>query len=536
MSKRSAVTGGTRFQYKEGPIALFVVLALAISMMVISAACNGDDKPANLPSKTYSVLNGITDCSKFSVDDAKNTLKSNDVNDSDATKISQAIDTSVKGVADCEGTVTAAKKRVNALSDKSNAVQVVTAITGGATTLDTTKMQLIADIDKALKTPAGQQNKSDLEALRKRVDDAVTQSDLDKVQKDINSKVVAILAAGGSTTPGTTTTTTAGSTPTGTPTPNADFEAVKKQLLDDLDSRIKDATGSLKTDLEALRKQVADQAKTTQQLYDAMKELTKKLQSSPSSTTTQPGSSTTTTPNNNGGGQTTMTKCGPLKWGPAGQAPGTGTSDSTKQVNEAVQLMQVDLKSVDYVTIHKFCPGDDTPNGWVVGSSWTEANNVNVKANYLPAGVCIDYDPGATQVTGHIYHTQVLNSQWSRTQIDEVGAASGLKFTVYWTPCAFTDGTPSWPGNGTTTAQPTVAATSTAGCPATAKDVATLTNTPESWSKLGDEPCAWLYNGTKTSFTVPQGYEADYDAGGYGGKKQAGESVPSGTVFTLRKK
>lgn len=530
MSKRSAVTGGTRFQYKEGPIALFVVLALAISMMVISAACNGDDKPANLPSKTYSVLNGITDCSKFSVDDAKNTLKSNDVNDSDATKISQAIDTSVKGVADCEGTVKAAKTRVNALSDKSNAVQVSAAITGDSTPLGKNKQTLLAQIDAALKTPTGQQHKDELEALRKQVDDAKTQADLDKVQTDLNAKLLAVLG-----TTSTTTTTTPG-TPTGTPTPSGDFEAAKKALLDQITASINSATGSLKSDLEALRKQVNDQAKTIQQLLDARDQLTKKLQSSPSATATTPSSSTTTTPNNNGGGQTTMTKCGPLKWGPAGQAPGTGTSDSTKQVNEAVQLMQVDLKSVDYVTIHKFCPGDDTPNGWVVGSSWTEANNVNVKANYLPAGVCIDYDPGATQVTGHIYHTQVLNSQWSRTQIDEVGAASGLKFTVYWTPCAFTDGTPSWPGNGTTTAQPTVAATSTAGCPATAKDVATLTNTPESWSKLGDEPCAWLYNGTKTSFTVPQGYEADYDAGGYGGKKQAGESVPSGTAFTLRKK
>ncbi len=242
----------------------------------------------------------------------------------------------------------------------------------------------------------------------------------------------------------------------------------------------------------------------------------------------------TTTVITQGGGMTTNTKCGPVTWGPAGPAPGVGTSDSAKQVNEAVQTMQVDLNSATHVTVHKFCPGDDTPNGWIVGSSWTEANRVVVKANYLKAGVCVDYDPNVTKVTGDVYHTQVLNPLWARTQIKSDGSASGLKFTAYWTPCAFTDGTPSWPGNGSvaSTATPTPGSDS---CPATAGDVATLTKTPATWAKLGNEPCAWLYSGTKVSFTVPSGYEVDYDAGGQAGKKRAGEAVPSGIVFTLRK-
>jgi hypothetical protein len=143
-------------------------------------------------------------------------------------------------------------------------------------------------------------------------------------------------------------------------------------------------------------------------------------------------------PSGNGG--SAQTSCGTITWGSAGPAPGTGMDDSAAQVAEAVQVMDVSPEDAEHVTIHKFCPGDDTPNGWVVGSSWTESQGVVVTAGFLPAGVCVDYDHNVTTVSGDQEHTQVLNPRWSRTLLASDGSASGLKFTVYWTPCVFTDG------------------------------------------------------------------------------------------------
>lgn len=328
----------------------------------------------------------------------------------------------------------------------------------------------------------------------------------------------------------------------GMATPTQSAEEYKKELLQRVDALIATASAEQKPKIEAIKADITKKSAgeiMSNKIY--IEQSIEQYQKS-----VNPVTGTGTTPINggqspsgtapsakNGGNGTTMTSCGPITWGPAGPAPGTGTSDSAKQVSDAVQLMRVPLESAQHVTIHKFCPGDDTPNGWIVGSSWTEANGVNVKADFLPAGVCVDYDPGVTQIKGDVYHTQVLTPRWSRTQIKSDGSASGLKFTGYWTPCAFTDGTPSWPGNGASV-QPTPA--TPAGCPATSQDVATLTKTPATWAKLANEPCAWVYNGTKVGFMVPQGYEVDYDAGGRAGKKQAGETVPEGIVFTLRKK
>lgn len=226
---------------------------------------------------------------------------------------------------------------------------------------------------------------------------------------------------------------------------------------------------------------------------------------------------------------TTATSCGPIAWGPAGPAPGAFTNDSAAQVAEAVQVMRAEA-SRDHVTVHKFCPGDDTPNGWIVGSSWTESQGIRVTANFLPAGVCVDYDPGATQVNGTVYHTQVLNPRWSRTQIMSDGSASGLKFTVYWTPCVFTDGTPSWDGKVTTQQAPSAPAPGTSsGCPTSAQDVAARTNSnATNWKQNPQFSNGWIYAGPVIDgFDVPAGGKVDYD----GGSADSGR-VPRGSAFT----
>lgn len=235
----------------------------------------------------------------------------------------------------------------------------------------------------------------------------------------------------------------------------------------------------------------------------------------------------------NGGGGITSTSCGAITWGSAGPAPGTGSSDSAKQVTEAAQVMQVDLQSIQFLTVHKFCPGDDTPNGWILGSSQTEANGIRVSAGFLPAGVCVDYDPGVTKITGSIEHTQAFNPRWSRSLLASNGSASGLKFTVYWTPCQFTD---QFVSSGIKASAPSQTSTTVAGCPQSDQEIKNLIkNNSGAWSKLNGEPCAWVYSGPAIGFQVPQGFEVDYDAGGKAGKLQAGATVPSGIVFTLRK-
>ncbi len=237
------------------------------------------------------------------------------------------------------------------------------------------------------------------------------------------------------------------------------------------------------------------------------------------------------------------TKCGPVTWGPAGPVPGAFTNDSPAQVAEAVQVMQVPLEDAAHVTVHKFCPGDDTPNGWIVGSSWTESNGVTVSANFLPAGTCIDYDPNATAVIGDIEHTQELNPKWHRSLLRSDGSASGLKFTVYWTPCIFTDGHPIKEWDGQTTAKPAAQitapvqapdTTTTLSCknlPQSASDLQTVfpNTNPENWAQHPQYPHGWIYNGPQVALTAIEGvHHIDYD----GGRAITGEAAPAGTAFT----
>lgn len=499
MSKRSAVTGGTRFQYH--PATYSFALALLGILAIIAAVGCSDDK--NVRSASAEALNSLS--SQTTPDDTA-------VHSALALKLSGDDLTSV------DSAVKDARTSRNATIP-----QIANALSSGSGNGRDDTVRIINNVNKAGATPSASASSSPAGSAtstttttQSAAGGTLTDADLAKIRAVLDD---AIKQA--------------------TQSQNANFAAALTELRKQFDAGTNQAKADIIAKLDSIAKTGSDDIKkAVEEFKKLLNDPNYKVQlpqTVPPTGTPTPRPATTPT-SNNGGGLSTMTKCGPLTWGPAGQAPGVGTSDSAKQVAEAVQVMQVELNSAEHVTIHKFCPGDDTPNGWIVGSSWTESNGVNVKANYLPAGVCIDYDPGATQVTGHVYHTQVLNPRWSRTQIDENGAASGLKFTVYWTPCAFTDGTSSWPGNGNTTPQPTTTSTSTAGCPATAKEVAGLTKTPETWSKLDNEPCAWLYMGVKVGLTVPQGYEVDYDAGGKAGKLQAGAAVPEGIVFTLRKK
>ena len=230
------------------------------------------------------------------------------------------------------------------------------------------------------------------------------------------------------------------------------------------------------------------------------------------------------------GGITTQTACGSVTWGPAGAAPGSDTTDSMVQVNEAAAAMDVDPTSALTLTVHKMFPGCDVPNGWILGSSMTEANGIKVSAGHLPAGTCIDYDPGATQITGEVWHTEVQNPKWTRTLLKSDGSATGLKMTVYWTPCVFKDGFQPT-GQILTSANPV----SSGPCPTSADSAANmLGGSASDWSAV--PPNGWRYSGSTTigPLTAPTTAVIDYDpATGGSGRAKAGEQTPEGTAFTV---
>lgn len=320
------------------------------------------------------------------------------------------------------------------------------------------------------------------------------------------------------------------------PSSSQTVEDLRSSVLTDIDAKLKTAQGDAKSVLEKMRNDAKTTDAETLKLYAAaLKKYDQSLAlANTSNSTTGSGNSSSGSSNTtrNGQqstgatGQSTQTSCGSIEWGPAGKAPGASTSDSAKQVTEAAQVMNVALDSIQYLTVHKFCPGDDTPNGWILGSSMTEANGIRVTAGFLPAGTCVDYDPGATKLSGNIDHTQVLNPKWSRSLLKSDGSATGLKMTVYWTPCVFTDGFKTVAG--TAGAQTTSVKTSST-CPASPDQAATkYGGSASNWKQHPQYPNGWIYVGPVIQgFTVPDGGKVDYD----GGSKES-DTVPSGSAFT----
>jgi hypothetical protein len=311
-------------------------------------------------------------------------------------------------------------------------------------------------------------------------------------------------------------------------------EALKElrgEILEEVDSRIGQAQGETLEALRLLREEIEDSSSVTKLVELLVEVRSMQTVTSTSQTTTTSSNGGTTTSTSSGSSTTsglvTQTACGPMEWGPAGPAPGHDTNDSGEQVREAISVMQVPEGSQPYVTVHKACPGEDVPNGWIVGSSYTESEGIVVGAKHLPAGTCIDYDHNVTTISGEVYHTQKFHDRSSRTQIMSDGSAVGLKFTGYWTPCVFTDGTPSWEGNGTNNSD--TGSTTSASCPATASEAAAMYGGASSnWAQHPQYGNGWIYAGPVISgFAVPTGGKVDYD----GGSQETG-NVPSGSAFT----
>lgn len=117
-------------------------------------------------------------------------------------------------------------------------------------------------------------------------------------------------------------------------------------------------------------------------------------------------------------------------WGSAGMAPQT-----LEGVRDALGL-----DNTDFVTRQLICEGNDTTIGWIIGTTDSEADGIIQHIGNLPAGTCVDYDEGPSQIQGDIVASVDYTPLWRRSLIGPgIASADGLKFTVYWTPCDMDD-------------------------------------------------------------------------------------------------
>lgn len=121
--------------------------------------------------------------------------------------------------------------------------------------------------------------------------------------------------------------------------------------------------------------------------------------------------------------------------GQQGQVSG-GAGMAPQNVEDAARVLGVD--ATQYLTVLYPRPGDSTAIGWVLGTSASESAGTRVSARTVPSGVCVDYDHGASSVSGQIAQSERLTANWTRALLSSQGGFTGLKATFYWTPCVFT--------------------------------------------------------------------------------------------------
>jgi len=140
-------------------------------------------------------------------------------------------------------------------------------------------------------------------------------------------------------------------------------------------------------------------------------------------TTTQGGSTTTTT---QGGTTTTQGDQGQSGTQPSlgGQAPQDATT--------AASVLGVPANQVQYLKPEM--AGTNSVQGWILGDANTQSQGLMLNANTLPAGACVDYDPGSSTVTGG-YKAVISGLNRQRVLMTSPGSFNGLKSTIYWGSC-----------------------------------------------------------------------------------------------------
>lgn len=218
-------------------------------------------------------------------------------------------------------------------------------------------------------------------------------------------------------------------------------------------------------------------------------------------------------------------------WGPAGVAP--------QCVEAAAELFGVDAA---LLTVLNPKPGDDTVVGWVVGTTGSErAVGLRIPVKKIPAGTCVDFDPGASSINGTIVKEHTYHPKWKRVLLgSDAENVQGLKYTAYWTPCI----TPNNAGANTNdekdvqASKPSTPTTddkalSCNNLPTEATQLHTFfgtTDTESTWT-ITNFPHGWVYNGPEITLPAKEGvHHIDSDGGV---STTSGETTPKGIVHTV---
>jgi hypothetical protein len=109
-----------------------------------------------------------------------------------------------------------------------------------------------------------------------------------------------------------------------------------------------------------------------------------------------------------------------------------------QSVMEATQALGVSGEDALFLTVLYARPGEPTAIGWVLGTSSSQAAGKILTASHVPQGICVDYDPGASTLSGPKSWVVEFLPVWHRALTSDVNQFSGLKATFYWTECKST--------------------------------------------------------------------------------------------------
>jgi len=125
-----------------------------------------------------------------------------------------------------------------------------------------------------------------------------------------------------------------------------------------------------------------------------------------------------------------------VAWGPAGAPQDVGAAHIYFQTGEDVPMTKVNHPEPDQSLL---------VIGWIIGTSDTEAQGTRY-TSVLPAGVCVDFDPNATEFDTAVGILGEYSPRWWRTVTVTETIASSLKITAYNTPCNWDGATVPPPG------------------------------------------------------------------------------------------